>query len=50
VGTTVRRVILDKQVRVLDGASIGLDATRDADRFTVSPEGIVVVGKGDVVE
>ena len=50
VGTTVRRVILDKQVRVLDGASIGLDATRDADRFTVSPEGIVVVGKGEVVE
>ena len=48
-GATVRRAILDKQVRVLEGASLGVDLERAAGRFTVSPAGVVVVGKGDVV-
>jgi len=48
-GAKVRRAILDKQVRVLPGASVGVDPELDARRFTVSPGGVVVVGKGEVV-
>ena len=50
-GTVVRHAILDKNVYVSDGASVGVD--QDADRareFTVSKEGVVVVGKSEVVE
>ena len=46
----VRRAILDKDVRVLEGASIGVDLEADRERFTVSDGGVVVVGKGAVVE
>ncbi len=48
-GAKVRRAILDKQVRVLPGASVGVDLELDARRFTVSPGGVVAVGKGEVV-
>jgi glucose-1-phosphate adenylyltransferase len=44
---TVRRAILDKEVVVSDGATVGVDS--DADRlrgFTVTDSGITVVGKG----
>lgn len=44
---TVQRAILDKEVVVEAGASVGVD--RDADRargFTVTDSGITVVGKG----
>ena len=47
----VRRAILDKDVRVLEGAQVGVDHDRDRERgFTVSAGGVVVVGKGEVVE
>ena len=47
---TVRRAILDKEVVISEGASVGVD--HDADRargFTVTETGITVVGKGVVV-
>ena len=47
---TVRRAILDKSVKVLDGAAVGVDKDRDISRgFTVTASGITVVGKGVVV-
>jgi glucose-1-phosphate adenylyltransferase len=46
----VRRAILDKNVRVAEGAQIGVDLDRDRERFEVSDDGIVVVGKGAVVD
>ena len=44
-GAVVRRAILDKNVRVPPGFAIGVDRERDQERFTVSPDGVVVVGK-----
>ena len=46
----VRRAIVDKNVRIADGAQIGVDAAADRERFVVSDNGIVVIGKGAVVE
>ena len=44
-GAVVRHAILDKNVIVGDGEIIGVDNARDADRFTVSPGGVVCVEK-----
>ncbi|MEV0427390.1 glucose-1-phosphate adenylyltransferase [Micromonospora sp. NPDC050495] len=46
----VRRAILDKNVYVPEGAEIGVDLEKDRQRYTVSDNGIVVVGKGQRVE
>ncbi|AEB43901.1 MULTISPECIES: glucose-1-phosphate adenylyltransferase [Micromonospora] len=46
----VRRAILDKNVHVPEGAEIGVDLERDRQRYTVSDNGIVVIGKGQKVE
>jgi len=49
-GAVVRKAILDKNARVEAGAQIGVDPAADRKRFTVSDGGVVVVGKGQVVQ
>jgi glucose-1-phosphate adenylyltransferase len=49
-GAVIRRAILDKNVYVHPGAKVGVDPEQDRERFAVSKAGVVVVGKGDVVE
>ncbi|WFE39486.1 glucose-1-phosphate adenylyltransferase [Micromonospora sp. WMMD998] len=46
----VRRAILDKNVSVPEGAEIGVDLERDRQRYTVSDNGVVVIGKGQRIE
>ncbi len=49
-GAVVRRAILDKNVVVWPGARIGLDPAQDRARgFTVTDDGVVIVGKGEQV-
>ena len=50
-GAVVRRAIIDKSVQIPDGCQLGVDPERDRARgFTISPTGVVVIGKGDRVE
>ena len=44
-GAVVRHAIIDKQVDIPAGMSIGTDADSDAARYTVSANGVVVIGK-----
>jgi glucose-1-phosphate adenylyltransferase len=48
-GAIVRNAIIDKNVHVPPGARIGVDPILDKARFTMSPNGIVVIGKGEKV-
>ena len=45
-GARLRRCVIDKGVVIPPGERIGYDRARDAQRFTVSERGIVVVPKG----
>ena len=45
-GAMLRRCIVDKHVAIPAGERIGFDPVRDAERFTVSDRGVVVIGKG----
>jgi glucose-1-phosphate adenylyltransferase len=45
----VRNAILDKNVVVPDGAKVGVDLDRDRELYTVTANGIVVIGKGQRV-
>lgn len=49
-GAVVRRAIIDKSVEVPEGAQIGVDLDLDRERYTISENGIVVIGKRDKVE
>lgn len=49
-GAVVVRAIIDKNVEIPEGAQIGVDLDRDRERYTVSANGVVVIGKGDKVE
>ena len=49
-GSVVRNSIVDKHVVVPRGRQIGVDAERDAEEFTISPSGIVAIGKGHKVK
>ncbi|ADG88824.1 glucose-1-phosphate adenylyltransferase [Thermobispora bispora] len=49
-GAIVRRAIIDKNVVVPDGARIGLDLEYDRQRFTVTANGIVVIGKNEIID
>ncbi len=45
-GAQVRNAIIDKNNHIAPGDRIGYDAARDAERFHISPGGIVVVSRG----
>ena len=45
-GAALQNCIVDKHVSIPSGERIGFDRVRDAERFTVSDRGIVVIGKG----
>jgi glucose-1-phosphate adenylyltransferase len=45
----VRRAIVDKNVRIAEGAQIGVDPEADRERFTMSAGGVVVIPKGATV-
>lgn len=45
-GARLKRCIIDKHVAVPTGERIGYDPAADRERFTVSPNGIVVIPKG----
>ena len=42
-GAKIRRAIIDKWVEIPEGTEIGYDRERDAERFTVTESGVVVV-------
>jgi glucose-1-phosphate adenylyltransferase len=48
-GVQLNRVICDKYVTIEDGTVIGRDPAVDAERFHISPGGVVVIPKGAIV-
>jgi glucose-1-phosphate adenylyltransferase len=46
-GAIIRNAIIDKNVRVPAKMEIGVDLDADRKRFTVSDNGVVVIGKND---
>jgi glucose-1-phosphate adenylyltransferase len=46
----VRNAIVDKNVRIPEGAKIGVDLDADRERFVVSAKGIVIIAKDQKVE
>jgi len=48
-GAVVRNAIIDKDVEVPPGTTIGVDHEADRQRFTLSDNGVVVIGKGEKI-
>jgi glucose-1-phosphate adenylyltransferase len=48
-GAVVRNAVIDKHVFVPPGSHIGVDPQSDAERFSVSPAGVVAIAKGQAV-
>ncbi|MGZ5383580.1 MAG: glucose-1-phosphate adenylyltransferase [Acidimicrobiia bacterium] len=46
----VKRAIIDKGVVVPPGFQIGVDLDHDRERYTLSDDGIIVIGKGEKLE
>ncbi|GAB2820505.1 glucose-1-phosphate adenylyltransferase [Actinoallomurus bryophytorum] len=49
-GAVVRHAIIDKNVVVPDGARIGVDLEQDRERFTITPTGVRVIEKNQIIE
>lgn len=49
-GAVVRNAIVDKNVRIDEGAQVGVDLEADRERFVVSPGSIAVIAKSETVE
>ena len=49
-GAVLRNAIVDKNVRIAENARVGVDLDRDRERFVVSENGVVVIGKNAIVE
>jgi glucose-1-phosphate adenylyltransferase len=49
-GAVVRNAIVDKSVVVPDGYELGGDAERDREQFTVTDNGVTVLGKKTVIQ
>ncbi len=49
-GAVVKGAIVDKHVVIPRGRQIGIDKERDADEFSISPNGVVAIGKGHKVK
>jgi glucose-1-phosphate adenylyltransferase len=49
-GAVVRHAIIDKNVVVPDGAQIGVDLEQDRERFTITPAGVRVIEKNQIIE
>jgi glucose-1-phosphate adenylyltransferase len=46
----IRRAIIEKDVKIPAGLTVGYDLEEDARRFTVTQSGLVVIPKGDRIE
>ncbi len=46
----IRRAIIDKNVKIPPGFSIGYDPQKDGERFTITPDGIVVIPKEEQID
>lgn len=46
----IRRAIIDKNVKIPPGFTIGYDLKKDKERFTVTPNGVVVIPKGEQID
>ncbi|MEK7448197.1 MAG: glucose-1-phosphate adenylyltransferase [Planctomycetota bacterium] len=48
-GAKIKNAIIDKDVKIPEGMEIGYNLTEDCKRFTVTPSGLVVISKGEIL-